>query len=80
MAGLLTTIGICALFFLLVILPLIKWQRKFENKYGIKAKDWELRKSVREEWEETMPTSYSPRYSDLPGNIYYSPQQSTTKD
>ena len=39
MAGMLTTIGIFALFLLLVVLPVVKRQKKYETKYRIKANE-----------------------------------------
>ncbi|MBI4594763.1 MAG: hypothetical protein HY730_00105 [Candidatus Tectomicrobia bacterium] len=69
MAGLFTTIGIFGLFFLLVILPMIKRQRKLENKYSIKANDWKFSGRHRD-LRETSPTNYSPAFSDLPGNVF----------
>ena len=70
MAGMLTTIGIFALFLLLVVLPVVKRQKKYETKYGIKANECKF--SERQGYlSETMPEIYDPSYSGLPGNAYY---------
>ncbi len=70
MAGMLTTIGIFALFFFLVVLPVVKRQKNYETKYGIKADEWKLSERYGG-LAETKPEMYHPHYSSRPGNIYY---------